>query len=426
MAILTHLLGAAFAFAAPPANFTPNPSVGPSQGSIRFKDSPHFRIYNPTSDSIASGTISYLEAAYSCFVDDLHWRSPGLSFRPDPLPAVDSIPANQFYKLNVYQLDSLPGAAANTPTDLNLGLAWLNVQKDYMSNPAVVVHEFGHALTYAAKYWIDQTRTGAWWETVANFVADTYSTSTHCAAARKRYNQPEGNSLIELNKVISDSFQVIVDGTRDSGNYYQAWPFLAYMHNNPDNYPGLGTSIFPAVWTQYKKNSDETPLHVLDRLLGSGTRIQTVVAKYWARMAFVDIGNPKAQALFNSQRSRLNYANLDNLGGGRYRVKSGRRPRYMGANIIPLKATPGNVSVKITGNTGPLTSTLVVKTADGKSVRYVDLPGGNGQTNLLNGEEAMLVVVNTPNNLALFDPFKLTAETNTGVNYEVQLTGATA
>ncbi|KAK4163764.1 hypothetical protein QBC43DRAFT_263636 [Cladorrhinum sp. PSN259] len=398
----------------PPADFTPNPKVGP--GGARWKDSPHFRIYNPTSDAVADKTIAYLEAAYSCFVNDLKWRSPGLSFRQDN----DNGP---WYKTNIYQVESLPGAAANTPTDLNLGLPWLNVVKTYMNEPSVVVHEFGHALTYSARWWIDQTRTGAWWETVANFVADLYLTSTHCAKARAKYNQPEGATLIDLKKVIGDSHQVIVDGTANTANHYQAWPFLTYLFNNPDNITGLGTTIFPEVWTKYKRNSDETPLHVLERLIQpGGTKIQTAVAKYWARMAYVDIGHSKAKALFNQQRSTLNYANLDSQGNGRYRVKSARRPRYMGANIIPLKTSSGYVTVNVTGNSGPITAVLAIQAQNGVT-RYVDLPNGSGQGLLAAGEGATLVVVNTPNSLVLFDPFKLTGETNNGVDYQVQLSG---
>ncbi|KAK1752195.1 hypothetical protein QBC47DRAFT_306280 [Echria macrotheca] len=401
-----------------PAEFTANPKVGP--GGTKFKDSAHFRIYNASSDAIANGAIAMLEAAYSCFVDDLGWRSPGLSFRIDS----DDGPWN---KLNVYQVDSIQGAAANTPTDMNLGLAWLNVVKTYMTDPSVVVHEFGHALTYTERWWIDQGRTGAWWETVAQFVADTYMTSPYCASARSKYSQKEGNTLIDLKKVIGDADQVLVDGSKESsgvrgGNYYQAWPFLSYLFYNPDNFTGLGTAVFPAVWTKYKRNSNETPLHVLERI-ASPVKIQTIVGRYWARMAFVDIGHAKAQAQFNSQRKSLTYPNLDSQGSGKYRVKSARRPRYMGANIIPLKGS-GAVVANITASM-PFTATLAIKGGDGK-VKYVDMPGGNGQTTIANGEEAMLVVANTPANLILYDPFQLTAETNAGLDYQLQLSGVTA
>jgi hypothetical protein len=86
------------------------------------------------------------------------------------------------------------------------------------------------------------------------------------AHARGKYNQSEGDSLVDINKVISDSFQVIEDGTSGSGNYYQASPFLTYLTNNPDIITGLGWSLFPPVWTKYKRASNETPLHVLEQL----------------------------------------------------------------------------------------------------------------------------------------------------------------
>ena len=37
-------------------------------------------------------------------------------------------------------------------------------------------------------------------------------TSPICEKSRKDAGQPEGKTIIELNKVIGDSFQVIVDG----------------------------------------------------------------------------------------------------------------------------------------------------------------------------------------------------------------------
>ena len=95
----------------------------------------------------------------------------------------------------------------------------------------------------------------------------------------------------------------------------------------------------------------------------------------------------------------------------------------MGANIIPLKGT-GNIAVNVTAGTS-FTATLAIKAANGV-VRYVDMLGGNGKATVAGDEEAMLVVVNTPASLLLFDPFKLTAAENTGVDYQLQLTGVTA
>ncbi|KAH9885361.1 hypothetical protein F4778DRAFT_761212 [Xylariomycetidae sp. FL2044] len=401
---------------APPAEFTPNTKVGP--GGTRFKDSPHFRVYDAASDSVANTVIQTLEAAYDCFVSGQGWRSTGLSFNQED----DSGP---WYKMNIYNVASLgANTAANTGTDMTAGLSFLNVVTEWMNTPGVTVHEFGHALTYAERYWINQGRTGAWWETVANFVADTFITSSICAGSREQYSQAEGDTIMNLQKVIGDAHQVIVDGTSGTGNYYDAFPFLTYVANNPDNYTGLGMTNFPNVWLRYERNSNETPLHVLDRLVSPTTRIQTVVGRYWARMAYVDIGHAKARALFDRIRSQISYANLDSLGGGQYRVKTARQPRYMGANITPLRPTGNVIDVTVTA-TSPITATLAVKASDG-SVRYVDLVNGKGQVTVSNGEEASLVVANTPDVLYMYDPFSLTTEVNKGLDYRIQLTGATA
>ncbi|KAG8624250.1 hypothetical protein KVT40_007317 [Elsinoe batatas] len=155
------------------------------------------------------------------------------------------------------------------------------------------------------------------------------------------------------------------------------------------------------------------------------------IGRYWARMAFVDIGHPLAQAAFTRSRARLNYANVDPAGAaGTYRVKSDRRPFYMGANIVPLKTTGGGaVTARVqTVWPGEMTATVAVKGTQG--VRYVDLVGevGDATANFEvgQGEEAMLVVANTPEAL-VYDGFKLPGtQASWGLDWSVTLTGATA
>jgi hypothetical protein len=393
-----------------PAEFQANANVGGGGG--QFKDSAHFRIYG-ASDGQTDAALKFLEAAYSCFVETLCWRSPGLSIKGG-----DTGP---YYKMNFYTVAGLGSAAGQMFSDAATGLAYEKVVASYLTDAKVSVHEYGHALNYASKTWVDQTATGAWWETVANFVADTFMTSPICEKARMAAGQPEGKTIIELNKVIGDSFQVIVDGSQGSGNYYQAWPFLTYLTNNPDGWAGLGPSTLGTMMVSHRGNN-ETPLHVLERV-AAPTKVQKVVGRYWARMAYLDIGHKQAQAAFMAGRSRLNYANLDASGTGSYKVKAARQPRYMGSNIIPLKAS-GQISVKVTSS-GGFTATLAVRAPSG-SVRYVDLDGGAGETTLQSGEEASLVVANTPDSLLQYDGFKLSGSpANKGLDYQVELTGAT-
>ncbi|KAF6816274.1 dockerin type 1 [Colletotrichum plurivorum] len=401
---------------APPSSFTANPNIGP--GGSSFRDSAHFRVY-AADLAAADRALAMLEGVYSCFVDTLGWRSTGLSYN-------DNTDADgPWTKVNVYSVANLPGAAGVMHSDGAAGMAWLEVANPYLVNPSVTVHEFGHGLHYHQKTWVNQGRTGAWWETLANWVADTYLTSPLCASARSTAGQatPE-TSEIDVVKTIGDSFQVIVDGSAGSGNYYQAWPFLTYLTNNPDNLAGLGRDAVRQLQVRYAANSNETPLHTLQRI-STGATVAKVVGKYWARMAYVDIGHRQAQNVFLSQRGRINYANVDAAGSGSYRVKAARRPRYMGANIIPLRNPFGTVTVRIT-TSGQLTSHLVVRNTGSGAVRYVELVNGQGSVSVAGGEEASLVVANTPANLVLFDPFALSSEVNTGVDYSFTLSGATA
>ncbi|RWA05400.1 hypothetical protein EKO27_g9708 [Xylaria grammica] len=359
--------------AAPPATFTANPNVGP--GGSTYTDSAHFRIYGATG-SQATSSLQMLEGAYDCFIGTLGWRSSGLSYNTDN----DDGP---FYKVNVYSVAELPGAAGVMHSDYATGLAWLEVQQNYIAIPGVVVHEWGHGITYTERYWVDQGRTGAWWETVANWIADTYKTSSLCASARSAHGQSATATEINLQKVIGDSFQIAL--------------------------PGWVRPPVREMIRQYSKGSNETPLHSLDRIATANTA-QQIVARYWARMAYADIGHATAKDVFLQQRSSINYANLDAQSTGTYKVKSARQPKYLGANIIPLK-TSGSVTVtaRVTASKAFI-ATLAVRNTSSGATR----------------EEASLVVVNTPAALIQYDPFSLSSDVQAGLDYTVTLTGATA
>ncbi|TGZ79119.1 hypothetical protein EX30DRAFT_342602 [Ascodesmis nigricans] len=323
--------------------------------------------------------------------------------------------------MNLYGVSTLGGAAGQMFSDPRSGLSYLKVVQRYLADPSIIVHEYGHALTYHEKNWVDQTRTGAWWETVANFVADTYLTSPLCAPARTKHGKAEGMTVIDLKKVVGDAHQVIVDASANTGNYYQAWPFLTYLTNNPDNIPGLGQTAVRELFRKYKPRSNETPLHTL-ATVAAPTSVQSIVARYWARMAYLDINHTQAQQLWLSSRNRINYANLDSMGGGGYRVKAARQPKYLGANIIPLKGA-GSIKAVVTASM-QFTAILAVKGRSG--VRYLEAVDGAVQATVESGEEASLVVVNTPAQLYLYDAFALSGDVTRGLDYRIQLTGATA
>lgn len=389
-----------------PDEFEP---IANSSASGSYMDSPHFRIYG--TNSSANLALEHLEAAYRCFVTDWGFRSTGLSVH-------DSENDGPYYKMNV--LPKSMSAGGYMGYDSRQGVAYLEINSRYVSDPKITVHEYGHALTLHSIRWMDQGNTGAWWETVANWVADTYVNSSYYSDV----SRTDGGTLIDLGVNISQSYLTIVNDQ----NYYQAWPLLTYLTNNPDNYPGLGRMTVPNLFQNHRRNN-ETPLHVLERI--SSVSVQKILGRYWARMAYLDIGHTKAKEVFFNVRGNLNYNNLDAYGNQTYRVKSGRRPMYGGSNIIPLRIT-GNgditVSVENLGNgrsDSNFTATLAIRSNSG-SVRYVDLPYGSGRATVESYEEASLVVVNTPDNLINYDAFSSTESSPEciGLNYEVDITGA--
>jgi hypothetical protein len=245
-------------------------------------------------------------------------------------------------------------------------------------------------------------------------------TSPWCEASRAKHGPLNVSTKISIPAVLNKAHQVIVDGTPNTGNYYQSWPFLAYLVYNPDNYPGLGKNTIRDMIRKYNRRSNETPLHALERI-AAPTKLNKIVGRYWARMAYVDIGHKPGKRMFDSVKSKVNYSNLNAGSGGVYRVKEDRAPKYMGANIIPLKGS-GPVSIKVSAPMS-FTATLAVRGAGG-NVQYIDMHSGSGSTTVGSGEEASLVVANTPERALMYDAFNINAEAAAGLQYTVTMTGA--
>jgi hypothetical protein len=171
---------------------------------------------------------------------------------------------------------------------------------------------------------------------------------------------------------------------------------------------------------QYEEASNETPLHTLQRVAGN-TSVAEIVGRYWARMAFVDIGHPSAGEVFETVKGQINYENVQASGSGPYAVIAARQPQYMGANIIPLSSSGGTVNVEITADAA-YTATLAVSSGSEVTYTVVD---GSSSVEVAAGDEVTLVVANTPEELILYDAFSLSSEVSKGLDYSFTLSGAT-
>ncbi|TKX20456.1 hypothetical protein C1H76_7266 [Elsinoe australis] len=436
--ILTALLaGAATVSAAtPPAKYkaAPVPTGSTYYGDhdfvalskSKYFDSPHFRIYN-TTRAQANGAIQHLEGAWDCFVKVLGWRDSGVSIYNDTK-------TGPWWKVNVFSTAPLPGVLGYMTSDYRTGLGYEVMLDEYLNRSSVVVHEFGHVLTYGYAHWWNQTNANGWAETIANYVGETYNTSPLCAASRAKTKDAGGWTLFQPRITMSLSYLTLIDAT-PTGNDYYAWPFLSYLTTNLDKFPGLGTNIMKKLFNTYKVNSNETPLHTLQRILGPKRTVQQLVTRYWARMAYADFNSTMMYTNFFYVRNMLDYNNLDTTGKGVYRVKAAKAPRYLGASIIPLNATVGKpVTVRVASKQPFSASVSIKRNTASLAVRYLDLQVVKAANvvrrvnfTLAEGEEAMLTVVNTPKELLMYNARETgTGEVAEGLDYNVTLRGAVA
>jgi hypothetical protein len=407
-----------------PAVFTPITNQyeyeGINTSNAAYKDSNRFRLYygaanklgpkgnlGTHSDADVTRMLEHMERVYDYFVTNRGFKSPAQSIHT-------SRPG--FFKINVYSVTDID-AGGFMGYNGTAGLSYLVMRSNLLNVDSISTHEFGHGITLAEAIWIDKARTGAWWETTAEWFADAYMS-------------PLNNTTnFSVESLHAGSYRTLVH----KDNLYEAWPFLNYLSNNPDNYANLGRDAIRNLIRAHQ--GQETPLHSLARLV-QPVSIQTLVGRYRARIAYGDIGHPLVQARVltaqrdTSFRTRA-YRNLEAVDSTTYRVISARKPQYTGSNIIPLTATgTGQITIQVTnlGNglsDSNFTAVVAIK-ASNNVVRYVDLPNGSGSFQLASGEESSLVVTNTPNNLYLYNAFETTdtSPEAVGLNYQVQIIGA--
>ncbi len=409
---------------------------GINETNARFVDSPHFRIYYGDGDKRGpegnlgqlsseelQANLDYLEAIYDLFIRELGYRSPGHSVH-------DNVKGP--FKINVYTYADL-NAGGYMGYDQPSGLSYIILHNNAMNRNmrfgTTLAHEFGHCINLAEKGWNEKFRTGAYWETFAQFVAEEFGRSRQFAELAKKHNRPTVMSNFNVERTIGDSHLSIIHAR----NRYQNFKFFSYLTQNPDGIKGLGQDVLRRMIADHR--DQETPIHTLDRLTPE-VSAQEVMARYNARLAFMDLDNGEALRRLQ-ERQRNNrflqnaYANLERVEEQLYRVKSNRRPMYGGSNIIPLKPSRGGtleIKVMNLGNGLPesgLTAILVTRDKEGV-IRYHLMKDGQAEGRLQNVDEVALVVTNTPKELYMYCAFQSKPEDpeQQGLDYEVFLRGA--
>lgn len=409
---------------------------GIHEGNAAFADSARFRLYyghgerrGPKGNlgrlrpEEVQANLEYLEAIYDQFINELGYRSPGLSVH-------DNVEGP--FKINVYTYEDLNAGGYmgyDNPSGLSYVILHNNAMNRNMRFGTTLAHEFGHCINLAEKGWNEKFRTGAYWETFAQFVAEEFGRSRQFAELAKKYDRPTVMSSFNVNTVIANSHLSIIH----RNNRYQNFMFFCYLTQNPDDIEGLGIDVLQRMIANHE--DQETPIHTLDRLTPD-VSAQEIMARYNARLAYMDFENREPRnRLDNRQRNRQflhsAYANLENTGENRFRVKENRRPMYGGSNIIPLElvgAGPVVIEVANLGNgleESDFTAMLAVRDKEG-GISYHLLDNGKGELDTAEADAVVLVVTNTPGVLYMYCAFQSKPEDpeQRGLNYEVLLRGA--
>ncbi len=294
----------------------------------------------------------------------------------------------------------------------------------------VTPHEFGHVTQFAQGFnsWGGATNLGSWYEAMANWFREQYLQSEHYTV-----NQWYSTDLSFLYLR-----EISLTATNGRG-YYEAWPLLQYLTENPDNLEGYGKH-FVAKMLQNGSGYDMIYDMIEDL---AEAELDETLGYFAAHMATLDL-NHQANYIkkINNEVSYGNffwqqfYTLLEPVLGAEntYTVPTERAPQQAAYVVTPLKVTGDEISVTLNGLTkinGAAWKACIV-TVSGDETKYSEL-FGDGETMTVSGkgvDEAYLSVAATPNlkTYKNYDAFTnevtLSYKNKNRYPYEVTITGA--
>ena len=331
-------------------------------------------------------------------------------------------------KTNVYLtytgLDKYPEGWAFMSSEDGYGIEIISPEA--MLDDLTIAHEFGHVVHFQQYNWVDQEISGAWWEPMANWFREMYLGSS--------YN-PSDKKSGDFDPYLRNLSLALPHGR----NYYETWPFLAYISYNPDNLDGLGMTAVHRLLSE--SQPDEYPLDMITRILGTDAHI--VLGNYAKRMVTFDFGMQSAYLdRFNTVMKQtpyywiLFYTVLEKTAEGMYRVPEEEAPMQGGLNIIPLEIDGDTVTAQLHGlsddsNAG-WEACLVTVDADGEE-HYSDLftDGETASISAKGAVSAYMTVIGTPKKFVRENAFHKEKDSSykngderRRYPYEVSLSGA--
>lgn len=379
--------------------------------SVNRMTSEHFQIIwgkeadaSAVNETLVKGNLENLETIRDFYVNEMGLDDTGVS-------VYSPVNSSNRYKTNLYinqtGLSKIEDDWAYMSSDKD-GFAYLAVQPGAMrvDPPSwVIPHEYAHAITFHQR----GTVASPWYETVANWFRDQYLGSSYYKYGNTVYGPT------------SDFFQPIVLNSDyyfpHMKNYYDAWPFLLYVTENPDHMNGLGMNLMVKM---LHDTSNEVMFDKLQRL--SGTSTKDMLGGYARRMVTMDFKRQSSyldylnDALKESGNYDKIYTTLEQSSDGWLKVPSARAPQQGGYNIIPLDVNLNSEKVTVdfkgdsSANGADYRASIVVKTKQGKTRYSTMWNSGSNSINLQgDAEQVYLVVCATPDKMLDLTSFDVNA-----------------
>jgi carbonic anhydrase/acetyltransferase-like protein (isoleucine patch superfamily) len=403
---------------------------------INRMTSTHFQIvwgskdHSKVDEAFVEGNLANLERLWDTFIGELGFAEPSTS--------TDN-PDGFLYKTNVYITET--GLSEHEEGWAFMGAAdgfahlILNPGAMRVDPPSwVIPHEFGHAITlHQEGGWNNNDQLGPWWESAAEWFVEQYLYSDNYAHDGTQYGPETGF----FGPMLKHSHYWLAHGT----NYYDCWPLLQYLHENPDGLVGYGDGFIVDLM---QDTSADQNIYEMIGSLAPETSVKDALGHLTKRMAAVDFDH---QDLYLDARddlldSRLKkYRVLTELEpvpdrDGWWRVPIEHAPLQSGFNIVELEPTGGTITVELEGIEGvrpdaDWRAALVAEEDDG-STRYSELiDGGTTSLSVAETERCYLTVAATPDEMLDVSAFENEADrpfdsspAKQRFPYEVSLSGA--
>ena len=300
----------------------------------------------------------------------------------------------------------------------------------YKPETWVTPHEFGHVTQFAQGFnsWAGGEYLGSWYEAMANWFREQYLYSEY-------YTSGQGYST-DLSFLYLRSISLTSTNGRA---YYEAWPILQYLTENPDNLEGYGKHFV----AKLLQNGDPKGLiyDMIENL--AEAELDETLGYFAAHMATLDLEHQTNYLKkINNEVSYENffwqqfYTMLEPVIGAEntYTVPTERAPQQAAYVVTPLEVTGDEISVTLNGLAkinGAAWKACIV-TVSGDETKYSEL-FGDGETMTASAagvDEAYLTVAATPTLKTYKNYDAFTSETSLAFKnknrypYEVVMTGA--